>query len=530
MNLGASTSASGTSARFTGFGYRYPETASAALIELSIELPAGEFVLVCGDSGSGKSTFLRALSGLVPHHYGGEAEGSAEICGLDLRETHAGELAAVCGTLLQDPEAQTVMDSVRAEIAFPLENLGWEQHAIAIAVEETACALGIEELLSRRTDELSGGELQRVALAAAIAAQPKVLVLDEPTSQLDPVAADELLTTLARLNSDRGTTIVLADHRIDRALALADRVLTFAGGRLAIDGTPAEFLAQAAADPRLEHLLPPLADLFNRAGIAPLPLTGKSAREQLGAIEPVEPSESEPASPGEPVLELKGIEYRYARAAARALDRVDLVLRAGERAVLMGANGSGKSTLLRIAHGVTGATSGSVKRSGDVALLLQNPNDYLIHERVGDEAPAQAIERFGLSAFAERDPRDLSGGERQRLALAIIMQGDPVALLLDEPTRGMDQARKLDLAEMLRDISASGTAVLVATHDTEFAARFAERAILLGGGELLADGSAQSVLGGGWHFSTATARLLPGHGALTPEQGADVLSELGEGA
>lgn len=514
-------------ARFENFTYRYPGTGADALSDLTIELAAGDFVLVCGDSGSGKSTFLRALSGLVPHHFGGEAAGDAEICGRDLRDADAGSLAAFCGTLLQDPESQIVMDSVRAEIAFPLENLGWDRSAVAIAVEETASALGIERLLGRRTDELSGGELQRVALAAAIAARPRVLVLDEPTSQLDPVAADELLTTLARLNSDRGTAIVLADHRIDRALALADRVLAFDHGRLAVDGRPGEFLEQAVADPRLEHLLPPLAELFSRAGIAPLPLTAKEARRRIGEFG-ARPSGAAAVDPaGETVLSLTGIEYRYRGAPDRALDGVNLTIGAGERGVLMGANGSGKSTLLRVAHGVTGASVGEVERGGEVALLLQNPNDYLIHERVADEAPADSLEAFGLAAFAERDPRDLSGGERQRLALAIVTQSRPAVLLLDEPTRGMDQARKIELAGMLRDISALGTAVLVATHDAEFAARFADRAILLGSGVVLADGDAHEVLGGGWHFSTATARLLPGSGALTPEEGARVLSDLG---
>lgn len=513
-------------ARLEAFSYRYPQTERMALAELTLELVPGEFVLVCGDSGSGKSTFLRALSGLVPHHYGGEASGVAEICGHDLRGSSAGALAAVCGTLLQDPEAQIVMDSVRAEIAFPLENLGWSQPEIAIAVEETAAALGIEALLERRTDQLSGGELQRVALAAAIATRPELLVLDEPTSQLDPVAADELLTTLGRLNSDRGTTIVLADHRIDRALAIADRVITFDHGRVAIDAPPSEFLELAADDPRHEHLLPPLADLFDRAGIRPLPLTAKHARAIVGELGSSEPGDAEAPRGGDAVLELRSVRYRYRGAASDALSGVSLALRSGERSVLMGANGSGKSTLLRIAHGVSAAGAGEVSRAGEVALLLQNPNDYLIHERVAEEAPADALARFGLSAHGQRDPRDLSGGERQRLALAIVTQGEPVALLLDEPTRGMDQARKLELAELLARISERGTAVLVATHDTEFAARFAERAILLGGGRVLADGPARSVLGGGWHFSTATARLLPGSGALTPEQGAPLLAGL----
>ena len=202
---------------------------------------------------------------------------------------------------------------------------------------------------------------------------------------------------------------------------------------------------------------------------------------------------------------------------------VSFELHAGERAVLMGVNGSGKSTLLRIARGVQKATKGKISRSGAVALLLQNPNDYLIHERVGEEAPAESLERFGLQRFAERDPRDLSGGERQRLALAIVMQSDPAVLLLDEPTRGMDQSRKRELAELLHEIAARGTAVLVATHDTEFAASFAERALLIGGGSVLADAPAADVLGGGWHFSTAVANLFPGSGAITPAEGAELL-------
>jgi energy-coupling factor transport system ATP-binding protein len=507
---------------FDDFSYSYPDATVAALENLSIEVPAGEFVLVCGDSGSGKSTFLRAISGLVPHHFGGHAAGSAEICGRDLRENSAGELAACCGTLLQDPETQVVMDSVRAEIAFPLENLGWEQSAIAVAVEETAAALGIEALLRRRTDELSGGELQRVALAAALAARPEVVVLDEPTSQLDPVAADELLATLARLNNDRGTTIILADHRLERVLDVADRVVMFERGRVVIDARPQEFLEAAAASPLRAHLLPPLAELFSRAGIAPLPLNAKTARSQLDPIagELDRPLVARPM--GGVVIELRGVGHAYGDAAP-VLSDVSFDLRAGERAVLMGANGSGKSTLLRLAHGVQKLKKGSIDRAGEVALLLQNPNDYLIHERVGDEAPVDALARFGLDGFEDRDPRDLSGGERQRLALAIVMQSDPAVLLLDEPTRGMDQSRKLELAELLREVADRGTAVLVATHDAEFAATFAQRALLLGSGSMLADGPARDVLGGGWHFSTAVANLMPGSGALTPADGAELL-------
>lgn len=510
--------------RLADFSYRYPHAERDAVSELNLGAEAGEFLLVCGDSGSGKSTFLRALSGLVPHHFGGAAQGEASVCGLDLRANDAGPIAAVCGTLLQDPETQIVMDSVRAEIAFPLENLGWEPAAVALAVEEAASALGIQRLLARRTAELSGGELQRVALAAAIAPRPELVVLDEPTSQLDPVVADELISILRRLNADRGTTIVLADHRIERAIEAVDRVIAFARGRVVIDAPPTEFLAQAAARDDTRHLLPPAAELCALAGARPLPLGTKQARRLLAPRAQVEAQDWPQRVPaGEPCLELKGIEKSFAASGVRALDGADLSLRAGERAALFGANGAGKSTLLKVAHGVLGADAGLIERRGEVALLLQNPNDYLIHERVADEAPSEALLRFSLDRLSAQDPRDLSGGERQRLALAIVMQRRPAVLLLDEPTRGMDQAKKLELAGLLSGFSDAGTAVLVATHDVEFAARFAERAIVLGSGRVIEDGPVREVLGRGWHYSTATARLLPGSGALTPPEGAMVL-------
>jgi energy-coupling factor transport system ATP-binding protein len=507
------------------FSFSYPGGSGPALDSVSLDVNTGEFVLVVGRSGSGKSTLLRAAAGLVPHHFGGVAAGEATICSRDLRTTHTAELAAVCGTVLQDPEVQIVMGSVRNEIAFPLENLGWDTNAIAVAVEETALALGIRHLLNRRTNELSGGELQRVVLAAAIAAGQPLVALDEPTSQLDPVAADELLTTLGRLNSDRGTTILLADHRIERCLEVADRVIAFDGGRVACDQPPAEFLAWAAGDQRHQWMLTPTAKMFTLAGISPLPVGAKQARALLGTriCAPSATPEVSEVEIAAPALELTNITFAYGDELAPAVDYVSATFEAGTCTVMMGANGSGKSTLLRIARGVQKQQSGKVSAAGAVGLLLQNPNDYLIHEHVRDEAPAAALERFGLSGFADRDPRDLSVGERQRLALAIVMQDDPVALLLDEPTRGMDRERKQDLAALLRELSAAGMAIVVATHDTEFAAEFADRALLLADGRVLADGSARELLGRGWHFATEIARLMPDSGALTAAQGAALL-------
>lgn len=516
----------GSALRFERFSYVYPGTTAAGLDEVDLSVDHGEFVLVCGRSGSGKSTLLRAASGLVPHHFGGVAGGEASVCGRDLRVHRAAELAEICGSVFQDPEVQVVMGGVRHEIAFPLENLGWPAAEVRAAVKEIALGLGIGHLLDRRTADLSGGELQRVVLAAALASRPPLLVLDEPTSQLDPVAAGELLATLHHLNAVRGTTVLLAEHRIERAIELADRVVVLEGGRVVQDAAPGEFLRWAAASSGRGWLLTPRARLCSLAGIEPLPVGMEQARKliELGAEpddqdSPVASTECE-ESIHQPVLQFDSVTYGYDSAAHAAIDAVGLRFAAGERVALMGANGSGKSTLLRLARGLIAPDSGAVHSAGEIGLLLQNPNDYLIHERVADEAPRAALESFGLGALLERDPRDLSGGERQRLALAIVTQNRPAALLLDEPTRGMDRERKSELIALLAALADAGTAVVVATHDAEFAAAFASRTVLLDGGRLLADGRSAVVLGGGWHYATETARLLPGRGVLTPEQGA----------
>lgn len=529
MSLSTLNSSASTPAfAFEDFSFSFTRDHQRGLRHVSLRVGPGEFVIVCGRSGSGKSTLLRAIGGLVPHHFGGVAAGEATICGRDLRTHRPAELAAHCGTVMQDPEVQVVMGKVRNEIAFPLENLGWESAAIKVAVEETAVALGIEALLDRRTSELSGGELQRVVLAAALAPRPPILALDEPTSQLDPVAADDLIATLSRLNSDWGTTIVLADHRFERALEVADRVVAIEAGEVVVDGTPAEFLGTVAANADLRWLLPPSADLCDRLSISPLPVGAKATRRALGSLLCADRSwTKEFDRTATTAIELKAISHRYPDAAKRALDSVSLTVAAGERVVLMGANGSGKSTLLRIARGVQRPDAGTVDAAGAVGLLLQNPNDYLIHETVAAESPLDSRARFGLGSMGERDPRELSGGERQRLALSIVMQEQPCALLLDEPSRGMDRLHKAALAGILNALSGEGVAVVVATHDAEFAALFAHRAVLLAKGAVLADGPAREILGGGWHFATEIARLLPGSGALTAGEGAELLGAVG---
>lgn len=519
--------------------YRYPGADRDALARVSVALAPGELVVLAGRSGSGKSTLIRAACGLVPHFHGGEVAGRVEVAGLDARDHGPGELARVVGVVSQDPESQIVSTTVRAEIELPLELRGEPAARRARAVEEVALALAIPELLDRTTDTLSGGELQRVALAAALVTRPPLVLLDEPTSQLDPVAGDELVWLLRRLNEQWGTTIVVCEHRLERCLGAADRAIALRDGAVGFDGRPAEFLEWAlATDPALAT---PGARLFDLAGLRPLPVDVRQARERLAR--PVEDRpENSPDPAATPRFARKSramfvsdmwVELDPGPGPRDILREIDLEVRAGERVALMGRNGAGKSTLLRAAAGAVKPARGRIEAPLGCALLSQTPDDFLVHERVADELPGEdgrrALEAADLGWAADVDPRDLSGGERQRLALAIVMAGRgedeaaPGLVCLDEPTRGMDRARKDELAHRIRGLAGGATAVVVATHDVEFAARFAERVVLLGDGEVIADGPAADVLSGGWYFATEVARILDSDRAITPEQGAELL-------
>ncbi|MGH2912917.1 MAG: ABC transporter ATP-binding protein [Solirubrobacteraceae bacterium] len=536
--------------------YSYPGATRPALDDVSVRIEPGELCVLAGLSGHGKSTLLRAACGLAPHFHGGTFAGRVRVEGLDTREHPPARLGAITGVLFQDPETQLVMGSVRAELGLALESRGHTPGEVARGVEEVALALGIDGLLERSTHELSGGEQQRVALGAALAGRPRVVLLDEPTSQLDPVAGDELIGLLRRLNQEWETTIVLCEHRIERCLSAADRVIAMHDGRVAHDGSPHVFLDWAStAAPALQT---PGARLFSLAGLAPAPVGVKQARASLrregllgdrgsdaqaspalvpGDVSGAPGSRPRPRRRGgrrhffggdSPVpVEVSGLWLELTRGPA-IVRGVDLRVEKGETVALMGRNGAGKSTLLRLLAGLLRPTRGSVRSAGRVALLLQNPNDYFLRERVEEEVSRDALSRAGLTDLGERNPRDLSGGERQRLALAIVADdGDPpAALALDEPTRGMDREAKAGLAAEIRRRAGEGQAVIVATHDPEFAASCADRAVLLADGRVIADGPTSELLTGGWYFSTETARILGGaDGALDPEQGAALLRE-----
>ncbi|HIQ01339.1 MAG TPA: ATP-binding cassette domain-containing protein, partial [Anaerolineales bacterium] len=520
--------------------FTYPGAFSPVLRDLSLEIPPGSFVLVTGPSGVGKSTLLRCINGLVPHTSGGRFGGRVVVGGRDTRTTGPRQLAQRVGFVFQDPEAQFVTDRVEEEVAFALENAGVGPARMQARVEEVLERLGLASLRGRAINTLSGGEMQRVAVAAALALAPSVLVLDEPTSQLDPEGARQVLDLLARLQRELGITVVLAEHRLERVLRYADLVvyLSDAGSPPRV-GPPREVLREVP-------LVPPVVALGRALGWEPLPVTveeGRSFVADSGVR--IADSKRRPLGLEPPILRVEGLSFAYN--GAEVLREVDLRVRVGELVVLMGPNGAGKTTLLKCIVGLLRPRAGSVWLGGEevtgadpatvcrrVGYLPQDPGALLFAESVAEEMrvtlsnhglagsppipPGELLDRLGLGGLAGAYPRDLSVGERGRVALGAIAVTRPAVLLLDEPTRGLDYRAKEELVWLLRRWQAEGTGVLMVTHDVELVARAADRVVRLEGGRIVDEGTAHQVLSGDDHFAPQMARLFPGAGWLTVEE------------
>lgn len=554
--------------------YTYPEAARPALRDVSLEIESGAFVLVVGPSGSGKSTLLRCLNGLVPHFTGGTIEGRIRIDNLDPIAAGPAALSGLVGFVFQDPEAQFVVDRVEDEIAYALENQAIPRDDMRARVREALAMLGLAHLRDRPVDELSGGEKQRVAIAAALALRPRVLVLDEPTSQLDPVAAEDVLGALVRLNREHGLTIVLAEHRLERLIDRCDQIVYVSGGDEPITiGPPRAMLGRMPLSPAVVHLA-------TRLGRTPLPLSideavGFAADAASAIVNVEQPVHDEPSrtdrgvvavqndmserrnagSPSTvythagrsppPLLTVRGLHATYGT--VPVLRDIHLSVREGEILGLMGHNGSGKTTLLKAVVGLVKTQAGAIELNGrsilgrstadicqNVAYLPQLSDDLLFAETVADELrvtlrnhgmldrppipPLELLRRLGLESVANAYPRDLSVGQRQRVALAAVTISRPRLLLLDEPTRGVDYRLKAELIALLRDWASRGTGIVIVTHDVELIAQVGHRIVALDHGRVLADGTPSDVMGQHATLSTQMCQLFPGRGWLTVDE------------
>ncbi|CAL9292736.1 Putative HMP_thiamine import ATP-binding protein YkoD [Streptomyces sp. SudanB148_2056] len=545
--------------RFENVSVTYDGAARPAVRDVDLEVPEGELVLVVGPSGVGKSTVLGAVGGLVPHFTGGTLRGRVTVAGRDTRTHKPRELADVVGTVGQDPLSHFVTDTVEDELAYGMESLGLAPDVMRRRVEETLDLLGLADLRDRHISTLSGGQQQRVAIGSVLTPHPKVLVLDEPTSALDPAAAEEVLAVLQRLVHDLGTTVLMAEHRLERVVQYADQVVLLPGpGERPWMGAPADVMA-------VSPVCPPVVELGRLAGWSPLPLTVRDARRRAAPLrERLEGGRPEPdtaaartAAPArrlfgrakkenagvpEPVAQARSLAVRRDR--VQALTRVDLTVSPGETVALMGRNGAGKSTLLGALVGLVAPSSGSVRTGGavphrtrprdlvrKVGLVPQAPRDLLYADTVAAECAAadrdaeaepgtcRALLGELLPSVADdMHPRDLSEGQRLTLALAVVLTARPPLLLLDEPTRGLDYAAKARLTAILRRLAAEGHAIVMATHDVELAAELAHRVVLLAEGEVIADGPSAEVVVASPAFAPQVAKILAPQPWLTVAQ------------
>ena len=527
---------------FDQVGLSYDGAAGPVLRGVSVRIEEGELCLVIGHTGSGKSTLLGAINGLVPHFTGGTLTGRVEVSGRDTAHFKPRELADVVGVVGQDPMAGFVTDTVEEELAYTMEQLAIEPAAMRTRLEETLDLLGVADLRNRALHDLSGGQQQRVAIGAALTAHPQILVLDEPTSALDPASAEDVLAAITRLVHDLGVTVVLAEHRLERVLPYADRVIYLAGDGTIAHGRPADVLAQAG-------IRPPVVELGRLAGWEPLPLSVRDARrlaprlrQQLPGTPPVPCRTARTAQAGPPAMTARGIVVRYG--ALAAIRGASLILRGGECTALMGRNGSGKSSLLWALQGAGTRTAGTVSVGAAgadpaalrpasarhlVGMVPQTPADLLYLDTVDAElaqadreashsppdripagaAPArQILDDIAPGIRGSTHPRDLSAGQQLALVLAIQLTAAPQVILLDEPTRGLDYRAKAGLIAVLDRLAARGHAVVVATHDVEFVTRACDRVVVLAEGEIITDGPAERVLTASPTFAPQVAKIL----------------------
>ena len=514
--------------KFSHVSLIYPNSTTTVLEDLNLTIEEGELVLVIGPTGSGKSSLLRLINGLVPHHTGGILAGDVSVNGTSTQISKPGAMAHLIGIVGQNPANGFVADTVEEELAFGMEVLNLPNDVMRKRVEEVLDLLSLAPLRNRSIATLSGGEQQRVAIGAALVTHPKVLVLDEPTSALDPIAAEEVLSILHRLVHDLGLTVVIAEHKLERVIQFADRIVHINGAGIANVGTPEEILLNSP-------IAPPIVHLAKALGLKEIGLTVREMRRMTTAFRelPTQEQKSNETKTGDAVISIENLTVKYGD--KTALNNVSSKINEGEIVAVMGRNGAGKSSLLKAIAGVTPVQSGKIlvlgnnpselhgkMRRQSIGFIPQEPSDLLYGQSVQIECDQadrdneltagttlSVLEQLVPGISGTTHPRDLSEGQRLGLALSVVVSSNPTILILDEPTRGLDYEAKSQLTRILIQFAATfGKAVLLATHDVELVAELATRVIFVADGDIVADGSTLDVLLSSPAFAPQVAKVM----------------------
>ena len=530
--------------------FTYPKCEAPAVRDVTLALEKGEFAVLCGATGSGKSTLLRMLKReLTPL---GERTGRILFCGQELSELADRESAAKIGFVMQQPEQQIVTDKVWHELAFGLENLGVPQSEIARRTAEMASYFGIGDWYDRDVAELSGGQKQLLNLAAVLVMQPDILILDEPTAQLDPIAASDFIAALKRLNQDMSLTMIMAEHRLEEVVPICDRLMVMESGQITANGAPEEVITQLRGREELLRGMPAAARLYAELGESgSCPLTVRAGRRYIeeNYRNDVRSLPAEDYTvPEEKALTLSGVWFRYDRYSRDIIKGLELGIVAGEIFCILGGNGSGKTTTLNAAAGLLKPYKGTIRVFGKklkeyrnrslyrecLALLQQDVQTTFLHNTVREEldecgADVKALP-YDISHLMDKHPYDLSGGEQQLVALAKVLASKPRLLLLDEPTKGLDANAKADMTAILRSLKASGVTTVIVTHDVEFAAECADRCAMFFGGQVVSVGTPREFFSCSSFYTTAVSRMTRGfyEGAVTAAQAAELCRRNGK--
>ena len=509
--------------------YWYPDVDIPSINNINLTVNEGDFILITGSSGCGKSTLMRLFNGIIPNYYGGKIKGQVFIKDKPLCKCSRLEIAKTCGVVYQHPEKQIVLSDVEREIAFGLENLNMDLNSMKRNVAEVISFLNLSSKRNKSIDELSGGEKQKVAIASVIAMDPDILLFDEPTSELDPVSAGEVLSTIKKLNTDFGKTVVLIEQRLDRCFNMASRIIFMDKGSIIDEGTPQNIPEKIDK----KCFLPHVTYIFRKAGYKKVPTNVNEARK---LIENIKIENYIPASykTEDKIMEVKNLCFEYTKGYP-ALKNVSFFINKGEILTVMGENGAGKTTLFKIIAGLLDNYKGEIKFKGKsiknlkltdrikiIGYLSQNPNDYFGRDSVFDEAAyslknineyshdrvENILKELDIFKLKDKNPRDLSGGEKERAAIACVLVLDPDILILDEPTRGMDADCKERLGELIRNIAASGKSVVLVTHDSDFAADYSDRTLLMFDGEVTAFGPSIDILYNSIYYSPEVSKVF----------------------